>query len=453
MGSEGEISRKFTTPPPHAMPPLAKTALFLVPGVIVTAVSVGLFAMLHRFTVEQFNYFTVTLLSAVILSLIGTSGLQLVIHRIVEAEPSRAAAMHRTLKLGFICAIALSVITGAAIYPYFIYSLDFPLVYFGYFVLLFFIYCLIWPIMAAFWALEQYQYPAIIFSFGYIGLFILTYSLHLLNSRYTITGYTIGLGTMMVLSIISANLAFSDEVRVEEKKMPSLAFLLRDNISAILFHVFYILALFLDKILVWVRDGLLAGGGLSFSSDYTIASLLGLMPIFSIASMVYFGAKARPLVQAFYQGKYVHIGQRVRAYKEIYRQGLAVTLASALILLALTVLVAVYLISGWQILPVMGTIGLGAIAFSTIIYNSSVLALFSKIYVSMLSVGIICLTLLAFLPLIVLDTWYAAFGFLVGSLLGSAISQIAVSSIMGQFEYRLFRYATCNALKIRREDI
>lgn len=452
MGSEGEISRQFTAQPRKEMPALARTALFLLPGVIVTAVSITIFALLSNFNVHELHYFTLTLLAAVILSLIGTSGLQLLVHRIVEAEPSRAVAMQRTLRLGTIYATGLSVAVGALVYPYFIYSLGFPLVYFGYFVLLFFMYCVIWSIMAGFWALEQYQYPAIIFSFAYLSLFAVTYSLHLLDARYTITGYSIGLGALLLLSVIAAKVAFRGEVALEERHTPSIMSLLQNNLAAVLFHVFYILALFLDKIIVWVRDGILQGGGLSISGPYTIASFLGLIPTFSVAAMVYFGAKARPLAQAFYQGRISHIQQRAKAYKEIYRQGLGITVLSGFILLILTVFIAMYVLKSWQILGALGTIGLGAIAFSSIIYNSMVLALFGRIHISMLSVAIVCLTLLVSIPLIMLDTWFAALGFLVGSLLGCMISQITVSDMISHFEYQLFRYATINALKIRKEE-
>ena len=63
---------------------LSQGALFIVPPLVITLTSYALFALLTDITGQQLNVFSIIVMSAIILSLVGTGGMQILVYRIIE---------------------------------------------------------------------------------------------------------------------------------------------------------------------------------------------------------------------------------------------------------------------------------------------------------------------------------------------------------------------------------
>ena len=215
--------------------------------------------------------------------------------------------------------------------------------------------------------------------------------------------------------------------------------LISQNQSEILFHTFYVIAIFLDKIIVWVSYGLKSGTGMMIIGPYTVGAFLGLIPVFGITILVYFSEKTKTLVENVYKGTLIDIQRTTEKYKSIYRRSLQAMLLIALTLSILSNALCFYLINDLLVLRISITISLGALFFIVIVYNSVVLPLFRKTNISAISMFIVCAVEALAVLFVVHDIWYAAAGFLVGSFVGFLISSFATRQLFSEFEYNLFR--------------
>ena len=154
--------------------------------------------------------------------------------------------------------------------------------------------------------------------------------------------------------------------------------LISQSSAAIMFNILYVLAIFLDKVIVWVYQGTNTGQGLSVSGPYTQGAFLGLIPMLSIGVVAYFARRTQSLVDNRYTGTYNDIQKRILKYKHIYTGSVT---AISLITIGLTAIVALfsyYLINDVRVMQVLLTVAAGSVFFVLIIFNSGVLAIFGK---------------------------------------------------------------------------
>jgi len=207
----------------------------------------------------------------------------------------------------------------------------------------------------------------------------------------------------------------------------------------ILFQTFFIVAVLLDKIIVWVSEGARTGSGLQILGPYTTGAFLGLVPTLGIAALAQFTEKVKPSSKEMYTGTLADIRRRIAEYKTLYRKGLVTMLALGTALLVLVAVFATFYSHDMKVLMIVLTIGVGALFFEMILYNSFVLPIFGKSHVSAISVSIVCLCEILAAPFVSNDLWYASLGFLVGSFLGFIISYERTTRLLSDFEYNAFR--------------
>jgi len=111
---------------------------------------------------------------------------------------------------------------------------------------------LVWIVLGAYSATKRHNYFAAIFIFGYVVLFALTYSLHQVKPAYTLAGYTAGMAVLLGTGVCATGLAFAKSTGGMGLVGRALFTFASGNLSASAFHILYVVAIFLDKIMVWV---------------------------------------------------------------------------------------------------------------------------------------------------------------------------------------------------------
>jgi uncharacterized membrane protein len=422
--------------------------LFVAPSVVITAISYLLFALLKDITPPELRQLSLTIMTAVLLSLVGTAPVQLLIYRIVDegvAAKNEIPAMRRAVRVGLIYGVVFTLAVAVLAYPVFRIVLGFlPEDYF-FFVALFTMYSFIWVVTTTFWASGDYRYPAVIFIFGYAALFFLTYGFYELNPSGALTGYTTGVAVILLFDAAALVDKFGVKQVAQQPSVPSPVYLLlKRNVAAVFFQVFYVLAIFLDKVSVWVVQGLKSGGGLELTGSYTVGSFLGVITLFAVATIASFNARIIPVTRDLYKGTFDEIKSRVTEYRRLYRRGLAMLMFVSLLLFGLATAFTWFYVPDVDVLRIEVTIGAGSFFFLIIIFDSSVLPLFGRIRISAISLLIVCLSELIAAFFVPRDVWYAAAGFAAGSFLGFLVSQVTLTRLFRHFEYQLFRQLMMN---------
>jgi uncharacterized membrane protein len=422
------------------------SALFIVPLLATTFASWGLFLLLRGYTDSKLNSLSAILMAAVILSLLFTAGIQFVVYQVAgeaslsEDKMAARSSIRRAIILGIIFSITFSIAGSVLAYPYFKYVVGISTLEFSYFAILLILYSIIWVLTSAFWASGQYKSPALIFSFAYGVAFALSYLLYRLSSEYIICGFIAGIAVLLVLLSLTSWNAFKGQQehrRLLESLLDTPKLMSKDR-WGILFQTFFIIALFLDKIIIWVSQGMQQGSGLQIVGPYTTAAFLGLVPTVSVAALAYFAEKIKPLSKEMYKGTLHDIEIRVERYKSYYGRGLLTMLISGLILLVLSVGFSAYLIDDTKVVMIVLTIATGALFFQVILYNSFVLPIFGKSHISTVSVAVVCLAEALTALFVSNDIWYAALGFLAGSITGFLISHLSATRLLSEFHYNAF---------------
>ena len=440
--SESRLDLKQVYKPEPKNSNVNQAILFILPSIVITIISILLFGQLNVFPEPNHNIFLVTVISAIILSLVGMAGMQMLMYRIIDDRDHYIdGTAIRAIKMGLIYSCTVSIILAAIISPFLLNVLHFSITDFLYFALLLFLFSSTWIIISAFWAAERFKYPAIIFTIAYIVIFGFTYTAYRINSVYTLTGYILGTTTLLLLSFFTAIRVFpkprlDHALSSDFSKLPKIISL---NNAPILFNIFYVLAIFLDKIIVWVNQGLQTGQGLVVTGNYTTAAFLGLIPLFSIAVVAYFTSRTKSIVQDRYKGTFSEIQKGLKEYERIYRTSLGAMLLIAMLLTILAVISGYVLTGNTQILQILLTIAMGSICFSVIIFNSTVLVIFGKGSISAIAVLKIVIAELITIPFVRYEIWYASLGFLVGSFVGSIVSLSVTLQMLSRFEYKMFR--------------
>src|SRR4030042_4184549 len=207
----------------------------------------------------------------------------------------------------------------------------------------------------------------------------------------------------------------------------------------ILFQTLFIVAVLLDKIIVWISEGARTGSGLQILGPYTTGAFLGLVPTLGIGALAQFTEKVKPSSREMYIGTLADIRRRIAEYKALYRKGLVTMLALGAVLLVLVAVFATFYSHDTKVLMIVLTLGIGALFFEMILYNSFVLPIFGKRHVSAISVSIVCLCEILAAPFVSNDLWYASLGFLAGSFLGFMISHVWTTRLLADFDYTAFR--------------
>lgn len=426
--------------------------LFIAPSFTITVCTFILFALIRGSSTEQMNFLSVTIMIAVIASLIGTAWIQIILYRIFEIGKSFSSSIEsfkiiqRGTDIGIVYAIIYACIISGALFPYFHFVLDFPLIYYIHCSILLLLFSVIWVLTATFWASFQYKYPALIFTLSFIIVIILSYGFYWLDHSYTITGYTIGVFILLILSIMAWRSAFFNIPEIVKNiytntKIPMFK-LLQGNISPMLFNTLYVLAIFLDKIIVWTWQGIETGSGLVITGSYTTGAFLGLLPTFSIGVIAYFINRVRPLVAEMYSGTYWDIQERFYKYKRLYWSSLFAILISGLIMFVIVFTLCFYSINDPGIIKILTTTSIGVLLFIVIVYNSVVLPLFRKDGISAISMFVVCTGELVSIPFMTSDVWYGSIGFLIGSAIGCCISMFSIIKLFSEFEYSVFSHLT-----------
>ena len=421
--------------------PITQGVLFTIPALAILLSSYALFSMLKGLTIQQLNMFSITVTSAVVLALVGTSAMQFLTYKIIaDSKDSKEEAASRVIRLGIIHCVSFSTVAGALLYPYFQNVLGFPLIYFCYFAVLLFSYSMVWILTAVFWAMGQYKYPALFFTVSYLAVFAISYGFYLINPANIISGYTVGIAILALLLAIASRAAFREKIsqRLSDdlSTIPKLVF---RNYSTILFHAFYMLAIFLDKIIVWVSEGSMSGNGLMLVCPYTTGAFLGMVPMLSIAALAYFTIKVKPVIKDMYKGALLDIQRETRKYKYLYTRGLQAMLVIGAALFILVATFSIYFMNDLQLSKILVTTSLGALFFMVIVYNSAVLPIFGKANVSAVSMLVVCIGEALAIPFVATDVWYASIGFAAGSFIGFLISSFSTRQLFSKFEYNMFR--------------
>ncbi len=440
--------------PPRPPSAMGRAALATGPAIVTFAITILLFATLTHFDAHALNVFTVTVMAAVILSLLGTAGISPITLGIIGDGSSGRAAVDRVVWMGLAYSALISLAISTAVYRFLTGTVGLSTVDFAYFATLLFMQSLIWIMAGVYSATRQQGYFAVVFIGCYVVQFLLTYVLHRVNTSYTILGYTGGILALLVGSITTIRDVSHKPTAGEPDARPSILSLLGSNPWASVFPVLYGIAVFGDKLIVWLWMGAQSGSGLVIASPYTFGAFLGLLPIFSLGTTIHFETRATPLVKGVYQGRFSDIRRTASKYKGLYWRDLAMTLLFGLALLGIAVLLARLLSLGRsdEVMRVLLTVGAGAVAFTVIIFNYMVLSLFGNMRIPVISVLIVCLAEAASIPLLTFSTWFAALGFLAGSLTGGLLSLLVTWQTLRSFEYRIFYYATKSSLKLAREE-
>ena len=420
-----------------------KAILFIIPSVVITVVSVILFSQLKGLEETELNVFLITVMAPIVLSLIGMACMQILIYRIIDdSEYFKSGAPIRIVRIGILYSLLFSSIISAGLYHYFTGVLGFSLTDYLYFALLLLMYSAIWLCSSVLWALEKYAHTALIFTISYYMILILTLFAYREDHEYTIIGYSIGIAILLSLLLIISILLFRESksklrFSSELSKIFSLGF---HSKSAILFSMFYVIALFLDKIIVWVYQGIESGDGLLLTGNYAVGAFLGLIPMGSIAAQVYFTKRTASISDELFKGTLAEIQRKILAYKSIYLSSIKVMLILAMGLFALVAAASTYFISDKEIIKVLVITSIGSIFFSVIVFNSIVLPIFGKGSMSVFAVFFVIIFELCSIPFIEFNIWYASLGFLLGSFAGFLISVTSTMRLFHHFEYNLFRH-------------
>ncbi|MDP2730721.1 MAG: exopolysaccharide Pel transporter PelG [Dehalococcoidales bacterium] len=424
-------------------PAVSRAILFIIPSIVITVISIILFSQLTGLSEAQMNVFSITIISAIVLSLIGMAGMQVLIYRIIDDRDFfKDGATTRATAIGFVGSLLFSLIISASLYPFFSGVLGFSLTEYVIFSTLLLMYSAIWVFASAFWASEEYTYPAIIFSISYLAILGFTLFAYNTDHIYTILGYSLGTAILFILLLLVSAILFpkpetNHKFTGDFSKVFSLA---SHSGDVIFFSIFYVIAIFLDKIIVWVYQGLASGQGLLVTGTYGVGSFLGLIPMFSIAIMVYFTNRTKPLNDERYDGTFSEIQKRVLDYKSVYWSSIGTMLVVALALFALIASLSFYYFSDEAIMRVLVTVSIGSIFFSVIVFNSAVLPIFGKTSISTLAVFFVIIFEILTIPFVAYDVWYASLGFLLGSFIGFLISMISTMRLFYHFEHNMFRY-------------
>jgi uncharacterized membrane protein len=426
---------------------LRDSTLFYLPSLATTLVSFILFATIKGIEPGKLNTIQVTIMASVILSLMLVAGIQFLTNTVIgQINTSEDKTKQRSLSSGFtrlaiLLSFIFSIIVSAIVYPYFSSVLHFSTLDFSFFVILLVCYAFIWVITGAFWALGQHKYPAIIFVFSYIVIFTFGYIGYHLGSVEFMVGYTVGVVLLLALLSLFLLSVFRGQpkpkgLRESARMLPEL---ISKNYWGMLFQTFLILAIFLDKIIVWISEGIKAGNGLQIMSNYTTGSFLGLIPSFSLVALAYFSEKVKRLSKNMWTGSLNDVRMRIQEYKRLYNMGLLTMLSSGSVLLALVVGFS-QIISGDNMITLIAlTIGLGVLFFEVILFNAFVLPVFRQSRISTVSVIFMCLTETVIALLVPKNIWFASVGFLTGSFMGFLLSHFTTKKLLSEFDYNAFR--------------
>jgi hypothetical protein len=445
--SAGPFKLKIRTFIPNYHNALFQCVLFIIPSLIVTVVSIVLFA-LFKDNSEQLGYFTFTIWASVIISLAGTAGIQILMYQIVNSgKYEKKSAAARGIEIGLFYSLIFSTGISAILYPFLHNILHLPLDYYLCLGILIILFSFIWTITSAFGTINNYIYPAAIFTIAYLIILVSNYFISLTNIQYIIWAYAAGVFLLFVyLWVVSRTVfrktkvlnGFFEDIMLMIKLIPK-------SISAILFQVSYLIATFLDKIIVWIYQSVLSGQVVNFNNTYMTGSFLGLIPLFSIATIAYFTNKVSPIVEGLYKGTLFDIRTRIEEYKSIYFRCLIFMLIISGILSIAVIEFCSFYVKNPEVLKIAFTVSVGSIFFGIIIFNSIILPIFGKTFTSFIAVMLVCIIELASIFLAKYDIWYASLGFLAGSLVGCIFSQWGVLYLFFRFEYHLFRYVTTYA--------
>ncbi|MGI2336702.1 MAG: exopolysaccharide Pel transporter PelG [Dehalogenimonas sp.] len=437
-------------PPKANNPSMTRAVLFITPALVVTIVSVVLFSLLDGLPAADFNIFSVTILAAVIISLLSAAVIQILIYRIIEENKTYPIeAARRSVGLGMKYSFVSSLVVSALIFPYLTRVVGLSDQDFLFFAALHFLYSGAWVVISVYWATKHYLYPTIIFIVGYMVVFFATYGMYQVSPGNIIIGYTGGIAVLLILSLLSVSSAFpkSKTGKIISNDLSRLPKMDSPTRWAIMFNTTYILAIFLDKIVIWIFQAQATGGGLLISGTYTLASFLGLIPMLSIGTIAYFNDRTSLLVEKRYQGTQSQIKARINEYRRAYWRSFMVTLLISLILALVLIFVVVYYFPDFGSTAVITSVAIGSFFLSGIVFNSVVLPIFGQSKYSTLAVFMVVIGVLAAVPVISSEIWFAALGFMTGCIMGFLISFIKTASCLGKFEFNMFRFISQNTLR------
>lgn len=431
------------TPQPPKSSPVGRALTMMAPSVVTFLITVSLFAVLRDFDEAGLRRFTIAVMAAVILSLLGTAPLTPITIGIIGEGPPRRQAVNRAILVGSICCALWSLATSAALYRFMTASAGLSPADFTFMAALTLLQSLVWIVMGTYSATKQYESFASIFILGYVVLSATTYAAHRIGPEYTLAGYTAGVASLLAIGLFGTRQAFPDRGDTSLPALrPALRAVARGAVAASPFHFLYVVAIFLDKIIVWTWVGHQDHQGLTIYASYTMGSFLGLVPIFALAVTAHFEARATPLVMGLYRGRLSDIQRTAGEYKRLYRRDGRVMSLLGLALLGLAAAVVTLLFrENTEMLRVLLTIGAGCILFSRIIFDYMVLSFFGRTPVSAAAVLLVCVAVMVTIGFVRLNLLYVSFGFLAGSLAGCITSQYLTYRRLRSFEFNVFRSA------------
>ncbi|MDY6834666.1 MAG: exopolysaccharide Pel transporter PelG [Chloroflexota bacterium] len=425
--------------------PLVQSLLFIVPPVVTTVFTYLLFLLMEGNISSDMQRFAITIIMAVVVSLVGTAGVQIVVSKIVgDALFFKDKSMiAKGIRTGLGYCLVFSIIASAGFYYYYIAILDFPIFFFSCFAALLVFFSVTWVCMAALSTAKKYMRIALITTSSYTLSFALALGLSYSSSELALLGYSVGILEWALLALFLTSGLCGGEL-LKGRWLSELAGLpakMLNYRSMVLFHTLYIVAIFMDKVIIWVMRGTEEGIGLSLDDPYTTAAFLGMIPLFAVAGVAYFSLKVQPLVDNLYRGTLSEIQTRAEEYKRLFARSITRSMITGLIIGIVVVVLGHYVldISGTQDISIVIATSFGSICFVGILLNSTVLSLFGRFSITAWSVAVACLVQVATITFMGTESWLVAWGFLMGGCTGFIISFIAVNRLFREFDYNIFR--------------
>ena len=432
-------------------PSVARAGLFIFPAVVVTLVSVLLFEHLKGLPAEGFNAFSVTILVAIVTSLVSVTAMQILVYRIVEDHNYfKESPGARSVWIGLAYCLLSTLAISTIMYFFLMRVAGVTTQDFFYFAVLHFLFSAIWVLTSAFWATGRYLYPSLVFSISYVFVYIFTYVTYRLAPSEIIVGYALGIGLLFVILLFGAARVFpwpksGLKLFRDLVNLPKI-----DNLTrwAIAFSILYTLSIFLDKILVWIYQGAQTGSGLLVTGTYTTGAFLGLVPLFSVGTAAFFTSRTQQLVDDRYKGTLSALERRSARYQQIYWKIFGITLLVAVGLLLVVVAGSMLFNQSSDTISVIVILGIGCIFLSGIVFNSSVLPILGLTAYSVLAVSVVVIAELAAYPFFSHDVRFAAVGFAAGSFTGFVISCMVTRRGLSHFSSNIFRLLSLDTLKM-----
>lgn len=426
--------------------------LYVIPLMTLLIMYYFLFLFLGEvLSMIEFNKFTIILMLATISSLIIGGGIQVVTSKMASdsqyLKVKDKILLKDGIKIGIFYVIFLSFLLAIIFFLNIRIVLPFTRVDVIYFYLILTLLSCSWILMTPFWVVKKFKYPAISLTIAYFLIFFLSLSLSIsfaFGYDGAVVGYILGIGILLLLLFFFTIKLFGTSGWIEnwEKLILSSPKLIKEQFWPVLFGTLYFLVIFLDKILIWLFEGVkVCQGTFAINSTYDTASFIGLLPVtLGVTIIIYFWRVTEPLLKNLYKGTLEEINRRAERIVMLYKKCLVGSiLLPTFIFFLITLAIFEFPNKNVTMINVLIITCVGSIFFSGLAFNFAFLSIMREERISALSMLVVCgmegIIIVFGLPYNIL---FAPIGFFIAMLTGFIISLLVVRSKLKNFTYNMF---------------